>query len=313
MASLRLPLVGPGGEPIDFRATINSHGIAALPPVKPDADLATSLEITLRLADGSVRTVRLTSPDPKIADIEVLGNTPVDEASVKAAVSHLLRLDQNLSDFYCLTDADPLLAWVSSGSARMMRCATVFEDVVKTILTTNCAWSATVRMVNALVGELGEPDTIHSADPPFGRAFPTPETMAARDEVFYRETVRAGYRAPHLVKLATSVAGGELDLEELGRATPEELPDDEVEQRLLALPGVGPYAAAHIMHMLGRCSRLILDSWTRPNYLKLVGLDHLTDAEIRSRFESYDRYAGLAFWMTVTKGWFEDQAAGEAG
>jgi N-glycosylase/DNA lyase len=313
MTSLHLPLVGPGGEPVDFQATINSHGVASLPPVKPDADLATSLEITLRLAGNSVRTVRLTSPNPKMAAIEVLGTAPVDEAPVISAVSHLLRLDQTLSDFYCLTDADPLLAWVSSGAARMMRCATVFEDVIKTILTTNCAWSATVRMVNALVSALGEPDTVHPAEPPYGRAFPTPEAMAARDESFYRGTVRAGYRAPHLVKLATSVATGELNLEELGRATPEELPDEEVEQRLLALPGVGPYAAAHIMHMLGRCSRLILDSWTRPTYLKLVGLDHLTDAEIRSRFESYDRYAGLAFWMTVTKGWFDDQAAGEAG
>jgi 3-methyladenine DNA glycosylase/8-oxoguanine DNA glycosylase len=263
----------------------------------------------MRLADGSIRTVQLTSPDPKTAKIVVLGDAPAHESLVLDAVSHLLRLDQDLSDFYCLTDADPLLAWVSSGSARMMRCATVFEDVVKTLLTTNCAWSATVRMVNALVSTLGEPDTVHPADPPYGRAFPTPGAMAARDETFYRETVRAGYRAPHLVKLATAVAIGELDLEELGRATPEELPDDEVEQRLLALPGVGPYAAAHIMHMLGRCSRLILDSWTRPTYLKLVGLDHLADAEIRSRFESYDRYAGLAFWMTVTKGWFDDQAA----
>jgi 3-methyladenine DNA glycosylase/8-oxoguanine DNA glycosylase len=31
-----------------------------------------------------------------------------------------------------------------------------FEDVVKTICTTNVAWSATVRMVNALVDNLGE-------------------------------------------------------------------------------------------------------------------------------------------------------------
>ena len=313
MTTLRLPLVGPAGEPVDFRATINSHGVASLPPVRPDVVLATSLEVTIRLPDGAIRTVRLRSTDPKSAEIEVLGDAPADESAVLDAVRHLLRLDQDLSDFYCLTDTDPLLAWVSAGSARMMRCATVFEDVVKTILTTNCAWSATVRMVNTLVSALGEPDTSHPAEPPYGRAFPTPAAMAAQHEAFYRETVRAGYRAPHLVKLANSVASGELDLEALGRATPDELPDDEVEAQLLALPGVGPYAAAHIMHMLGRCSRLILDSWTRPTYLKLVGLDALTDAEIRSRFGSYDRYAGLAFWMTVTKGWFESQAAGEAG
>jgi 3-methyladenine DNA glycosylase/8-oxoguanine DNA glycosylase len=313
VTTLRLPLVGPAGEPVDFRATINSHGVAGLPPVRPDADIASSLDVTLRLGDGAIRTVRLSSPNPREAEIEVLGDIPVNETQVLDVVRHLLRLDQDLSDFYCLTDADPLLAWVSAGSARMMRCATVYEDVVKTILTTNCAWSATVRMVAALVSTLGEPDTVWPAEPPYGRAFPTPEAMATRDEAFYRETIRAGYRAPHLVRLATSVASGELDLEALGRATPEELPDDEVEVQLLALPGVGPYAAAHIMHMLGRCSRLILDSWTRPTYARLLGLDVLTDSEIRSRFESYDRYAGLAFWMTVTKGWFEGQAAGEAG
>jgi 3-methyladenine DNA glycosylase/8-oxoguanine DNA glycosylase len=310
MTPLRLALIGPAGEPVDFRATINSHGVAALPPVRPDAELATSLEITLRLDDGSIRTIRLSSPDQAHAEVDVLGDAPFDRTQILDAVRHLLRLDQDLSDFYGLTDADPLLAWVSAGSARMMRCATVFEDVVKTVLTTNCTWSATVRMVNALVTALGEPDTVYPAEAPYGRAFPTPEAMVERDETFYREIIKAGYRAPHLVKLATMVTSGELDLEALGRATPDEVPDAEIETQLLALPGVGPYAAAHIMHMLGRCSRLILDSWTRPTYLKLLGLEALTDSEIRSRFESYDRFAGLAFWMTVTKGWFEGQAAG---
>ena len=35
--------------------------------------------------------------------------------------------------------------------------------------------------------------------------------------------------------------------------------------RLLALPGVGPYAAAHIMMLLGRYTRLILDSYCPPS------------------------------------------------
>ena len=41
----------------------------------------------------------------------------------------------------------------------MMQSPTVFEDVVKTVCTTNCTWSATVRMVDALVSELGDPAT----------------------------------------------------------------------------------------------------------------------------------------------------------
>src|SRR5512134_4002919 len=94
--------------------------------------------------------------------------------------------------------------------------------------------------------------------------------MGAQDERFYREVVRSGYRAPHLVRLARMVADGELDLETLA-AERDVLPDDEVEGRLLALPGIGPYAAAHVMMTLGRNSRLILDSWTRPKYARLTG------------------------------------------
>ena len=121
--------------------------------------------------------------------------------------------------------------------------------------------------------------------------------------------IRAGYRAPHLVKLANAVAGGELDLESLGSATIDELSDDDLEKQLLALPGVGPYAAAHIMHMLGRCSRLVLDSWTRPTYARLIGVESVADAEIAEQFTAYGTNAGLAFWLTVTRPWFEDHGA----
>ena len=80
--------------------------------------------------------------------------------------------------------------------------------------------------------------------------------MARRNSAFYTETVRAGYRGAYLRSLARSVASGKLDLEALGAANADELPDDELAAQLLALPGVGPYAAAHIMMLLGRYSRL---------------------------------------------------------
>ena len=76
-----------------------------------------------------------------------------------------------------------------------------------------------------------------------------------------------------------------------------------MEERLLALPGVGPYAAAHIMMLLGRHSRLILDSWTRPKYAKLNGGKVVTDKKIAARFQPYGRYAGLAFWLYLTQDW----------
>src|SRR5207244_11451931 len=122
-------------------------------------------------------------------------------------------------------------------------------------------------------------------------------------ETFYREGVRAGYRAPYLATLARSVAGGEVDLESLANVSSSDLRDDEMERRLIALPGVGPYAAAHIMMTLGRNSRLILDSWTRPKYARLVGKRSVTDTAIVRRFRRFGEHAGLAFWLFVTKDW----------
>jgi 3-methyladenine DNA glycosylase/8-oxoguanine DNA glycosylase len=101
---------------------------------------------------------------------------------------------------------------------------------LKTICTTNTAWSGTRKMTAALVDNLG-------LKAPGGRTFPTAQAMAEADEAFYRAVARAGYRGPYLKTLATDVAEGRIDLEELNDA---ELPDDEVAQRLLALPGVGP-------------------------------------------------------------------------
>jgi 3-methyladenine DNA glycosylase/8-oxoguanine DNA glycosylase len=129
--------------------------------------------------------------------------------------------------------------------------------------------------------------------------------MASADESFYRDVVRAGYRGAYLKQLARDVAEGTIDLEELNDP---ELPDEEAAARLLALPGVGPYAAAHVMlTSLGRYSRLVLDSWTRPTYAKLSGARRaLADATIERRFKRYHEYAGLAFWLYLTRSWVDD-------
>jgi N-glycosylase/DNA lyase len=127
--------------------------------------------------------------------------------------------------------------------------------------------------------------------------------MAEADAGFYRDVVRAGYRGAYLKTLAGAVAEGVIDLE--GLADPR-VSDDEVAERLLALPGVGPYAAAHMMMLLGRYSRLILDSWTRPKYAKLNGRK-ATDDQIARRFRRYGRYTGLAFWLYLTQDWVKEE------
>src|SRR6266545_2802781 len=261
-APVELKLVGAGGEAVDLRRTIASHGVADLPPNRIDEE-AWTLELTLPLDGRTPRTVRVSAGRAGHARLDVLGRPPgaagLDQ--LRSAVAHVLRLDEDLTPFYEVAAADADLAWATAGGGRMLRSPTVFEEVVKTICTTNCTWSATVRMVGALVEHLGEPAAGSPPDGPFGRAFPNPEAMA---------------------------------------------PADELAARLLALPGVGPYAAAHVMMLLGRYSRLILDSWTRPKYLRVSGAKRAKDSTIERRFRRHGPYAGLAFWLYLTRDWIDD-------
>lgn len=302
--SAKFTLVGPAGEPVDLTRTFHSHGLAALPPMRPDTQ-APLLEATLPLNGSTPRTVWISQGRPGYGIVEAVGiSLGSEEVELMAAVRQVLRLDEDLSGFYERAAGDPELAWATRGAGRMIRSATVFEEVIKTICTTNCAWSATTRMVSALVEHLGEKAPGAPEAGPTGRAFPTVRAMAEAGEEFYKDVVRAGYRGRYMLALARSVAEGSVDLEALD-APREELPDDELERRLLALPGIGPYAAAHVMMMLGRYSRLILDSWTRPKYARLIGRS-ATDAEIAERFSGYGPYAGLAFWLYLTRSWIEE-------
>lgn len=263
--------------------------------------------MTATIAVGrSVRTVRIEPGAKGNASVTVLGRREEPSPAVLEAIRHIMRMDEDLSDFYRMAAQDPGLSWVSLGAGRMIRSQTVFEEVVKTVCTTNCTWSATERMVGALVEHLGRKSPGAPPSGSAGRAFPTPAMMADADEGFYRGVVRAGYRGAYFRSLADSVASGRIDLQELESDHPVGLDDDEVERRLLALPGVGPYAAAHVMMMLGRYSRLILDSWTRPKYAKVVGRKAVPDRSIERRFRPFGRYAGLAFWMLITRDWVDD-------
>jgi 3-methyladenine DNA glycosylase/8-oxoguanine DNA glycosylase len=295
---VEIPLTGPKGELVDFARTIVSHGVAELPPNRLDLE-GRILETTVVVPDGA-RTVRVTENGGTLR-IEIVAGSAGEHVrdGLAGTIRHMFRLDEDLSGFYAVIRDDSELGWCVAGAGRMLRAPTVFEDVVKTICTTNTAWSGTRKMTTALVDNLG------AEAPGGGRTFPTPQAMAEVDVEFYREVVRAGYRGPYFKQLATDVAEGTIDLEELNDP---DLPDDEVAARLLALPGVGPYAAAHVMlTSLGRYSRLVLDSWTRPTYRKLSGArSGLKDATIERRFKRYGEWAGLAFWLYLTRNWVED-------
>jgi N-glycosylase/DNA lyase len=133
------------------------------------------------------------------------------------------------------------------------------------------------------------------------QAFPTAAQMAGRGERFYRDVVRAGYRAPHLAWLAEEVASGKLDLEVLRSSS---LDAPELRRKLLELRGVGPYAADNLLRLLGRHDYLGLDSWCRMRLKELYPRARDVDKAALKRYRAFGRYLGLAMWLDVTRHWF---------
>jgi 3-methyladenine DNA glycosylase/8-oxoguanine DNA glycosylase len=283
-----LPLRGAGGEPISFARTIHSHGCARLPPASVELSplvYRRGLRINGRVVEIALRerTGRLV--------VETAASVRAKErTTVEASVARMFRLHDDLSPFYAQIADDGALGWASRGAGRILASPSVFEDVVKTICTTNCAWSATIRMTAAL-SRLGE------------GAFPDAQTLAATPHSWYRDVARMGYRGAYVRTIAREVAQSSLDLESLME---QRYTDAEVEERLLALPGIGPYGAAHVMQLLGRHRQLVLDSWTRPKFRRLAGKKRAADSTIRRAFARYGKYSGLAFWLYLTRDWIEE-------
>src|SRR5205085_671502 len=77
-------------------------------------------------------------------------------ARVESDMRHIFRLDERLEEFYASIGDDPEFSWIArDGAGRLLRSPTVFEDLVKSITTTNCSWSLTRKMVTELVNNLG--------------------------------------------------------------------------------------------------------------------------------------------------------------
>ncbi len=299
--------------PFDFVRTAYSHGWVVLHPNAWDAQRR-AVERIHRLSSGEV--VRLQVAEGAESDVAVTVHaadrlSTAERREVAAAVRRMLRLDEDLSPFHALcAERGGRWAPAARGLGRLLRSPTVFEDVVKTILTTNVQWGGTKRMTRELVEAFGAPwppsgdaSGMVRADAP-SRAFPTPEAIARVPPELFARTVGLGYRAPYVHELAARAASGDLDLEGLASS---DLPTPELEKELRAIKGVGPYAAATLLMLLGRYDSLAVDSVFRDFVSrKYFDGEGATDAELRAVYEPWGRWKYLAYWFDLWQGLEEE-------
>jgi N-glycosylase/DNA lyase len=220
-----------------------------------------------------------------------------DGAAVRQALSRMLRLDHDFEPFWKRCRSRPTVAWSARrGAGRLLASATLFEDLLKILFTTNCSFSATSRMVRRLCDALGP------RAPSGRRGFPSAARCAAQPAHFWSDVVRAGYRGRAAQALAERFAAGTARAErELSDPT---VPTTELRHRLLALPGFGPYAVGQGLRLLGRHDDLALDSWCRSRLADLHGRRRpLSDRSIERRYAPHGEDKGLVLWLELTAEW----------
>jgi 3-methyladenine DNA glycosylase/8-oxoguanine DNA glycosylase len=262
-----------------FRATVESHGWYQLAPYAYDAANAV-LNRPVRLKNGDVVTLKLYG-DALVAEAD----SEVDAAEIQPMVNAIFRLDHDLSAFYEQMAQSSGYEWVNEQKAgRIMASPTIWEDLAKTLLTTNTSWGNTKSMVKKLA----------SIDP--HGIFPSPEEVAALSPDEFAAKAGAGYRNAYLYGLAQNIANGTLDVESW-----KSLDTESLYQAVRGIKGFGDYAAGSMLRLLGHYDRLAIDSVARDSYKRVTGESEASDKAIIRYYEPYGDYRGLVQWMDCIK------------
>jgi 3-methyladenine DNA glycosylase/8-oxoguanine DNA glycosylase len=281
----------PAQPPFSFPAVVRSHGWVQMQPFRSNGDY-TWLGTTIQLDTGRVVDLGLSQAGN---GVRVLVDQELEETEKRQAaemVTWMLNLDRDFSEFYRHAQREPKLAHVQDNAmGRVLRSPSLFEDVIKTILTTNTAWGGTLRMNRSLVEQFGQPLPEDGSR----RTFPSPQAVAGSDVDTLRNVTKLGYRAPYVLELARRVSDGVLDLESYRSS---QLATSDLRKELLAIKGIGGYAAANLLMILGRSDFIPIDSWA----MKMVSQEWyngepVSPPQVEAAFADWGPWKGLAYWF----------------
>lgn len=281
-------------EKFNFRLTIGSSW-GQLAPFSFGDD-GERLSRIYKLNKDTIINMDISKTDDGVIQIAVYSYDRISEEDledIRKIVSRCLRIDEDFSDFYSLIEDYPEYKWISEiGAGRSIRSPTVFEDVIKTISSTNCSWGLTKAISKRLCEELG--DGFNGSN-----TFPSPLQIAESSESFIRNSVKAGYRSPYLLEFSEMVVEGRLNPESLMNSR---LESHELRNEILKIKGVGDYAANTILGLLGRYDYLALDIWTRKRFRELnPNVKDPTDQVIQEYYSEFGKWSGVMFTLDLTK------------
>ncbi|MEM1330840.1 MAG: hypothetical protein AAGG07_09790 [Planctomycetota bacterium] len=282
----------------DLPRDVCSYGYFLLAPNHWDP-AAQALIRPLELTDGA-SCARLTQPRGAGTPVRAAFDRSLarsEQHDAREQIARMLRLTETEQDLAAFHRVDP--RWQRSGQGRLFRSPTLFEDIIKTVTSCNVAWPSTINMNRRMCDVLGRPTAVKGV-----RAFPSAAKLARTRPGTLRARCRVGYRDQRMIDLAKLFAPRGKRPPELDAAWFEDPAndDDTVFKKLLSLPGIGPYAAGNIMQLLGRYSRLAIDTESVRHARVVLGYEG-TERELMKRvaehYEPFGEHRFRSYWFEL--------------
>ena len=225
---------------------MTAHGWVKLAPWNWDSD-RNELSRPERLETGRIVLVKVSQSDTQSFIVKIDAETLErrEHENLESTVNRWLSIDWDPRPAIRIATAlDPRVAlFIKDGGGRFLRGSTFYEDFVKTICTINTNWASTKRMVSSLVNRLGE------------GVFPSPLEVIDHGDDFLRHELRLGFRSSVLAESSRQLLGKGF-IDDQGNLVQTDLKFED----LIALRGIGPYSASHLMMLTHDFGCIPIDS-----------------------------------------------------
>jgi 3-methyladenine DNA glycosylase/8-oxoguanine DNA glycosylase len=295
----------PTPKNFSFKSTIYSHGWSDLRPFEL-IEKPLHINYVIKTSQNNINLLSISKV--KENKLEITTDNKLNDHiknHVLKAVNRMFRFEEDYSEFYEMAEKSKEFSWIVKYSAgRLLRCGSLWEDMVKMLCTTNCTWRLTQIMTENLVRKLGAKKKANEYSKSV-HAFPEPQNIASQTDEYLRNEIKMGYRAPYLLEFANEVTRSNINLNEFEDIS---LSSTELYNKIRKIKGFGDYAASNLLKLLGRYDNMGADSWSSQKFSQKHYTGKTVDRKrIQAHYKKYGKWAGLFFWMDVSEDWYKKE------
>ncbi len=274
--------------PYDLDLTLKA--IASFSP-QPAEDMSTFRSAVSIDGTPAVVEVRQIVKDPPL--LEVSGACPGGVERLKEVAEWMLLTDLDLREFYHTLTGHPKFAPIARrlNGLKPMRSASLFEMAVIAITEQQISLTAAYRIRLRVIERFGERiDDLW--------AFPSAERLARASKEELMAFGLSQRKSEYIKDLASKVAEGSMDLNEL-----KDMSDEDARSSIISLRGFGQWSADYILiRGLGRLDCAPADDLGVRTIVGeyLGGGERMTPAQVRTALEPFVPFRGIAtFYLLV--------------